>query len=809
MMTSFEGFLRDIRFAVRNLARTPGFTTTAVVSLAIGIMATTAIYSVLRAVVLDPFPYKNVDSLMSVRVSSAAVRGSRTGYSMEQFLEIAERNTIFEGVIASTISDVLWTGEGDPQRLRGNHGTFNTFEVMGVPPLLGRTPTPEDARPGAEPVVVLGYKFWQRQFGGDPGVLGRQLRLNDIMRTVIGVMPKRFMWRGADVYLPITFERGRTVEGVRNVHLLGRLKPGITNAQAEADLAPIIADLKKKEPEQFPEQWRVGLLPFKETFPSGITRDIWVLFGAVALLLLIACANVSNLLLSKITSRQREMTVRAALGANRGRLVRQLLTESLLLALLAGVLGTALAYAGLPAILALVPPGTIPDESEITLNTSVLAFALAVSALTSIVCGLAPALQGSSADLIGAMREAGRGLAGSSRQAMLRKSLVVVEVALALMLLAGSSLLVRTYAAMNAADLGYPPDRVLTMRIPLPARNYPDAPRRIAFFQDLLSRLASVPGVQSAGINTGLHPFGNMWTSVDVAGAPPNVEPVSIHQVSSGYFDALGIRVAAGRQFTSTDIDHAQPVALINERFARTRLENRTPLGQTVRVPRLKQPPFNSQADSFQVIGVVRDTLNRDIAEPVMPEVYVPYTVTAAANIVAVRTEMDPASLSRTIVAQVYAIDKNQPVMEVKPVRVLLREYSYATPRFNLILLAVLASVGLILAVVGVYGVMSAAVAQQRHEIGVRMALGATASTIAQMVVRRGLWLLAIGVALGLAGAGLIARLLARQVWNVPPFDPLAFGLVSLILLAAGLQACFWPARRAARIDPIAALREE
>jgi putative ABC transport system permease protein len=809
MMTSFEGFLRDIRFAVRNLARTPGFTTTAVVSLGIGIMATTAIYSVLRAVVLDPFPYKNVDSLMSVRVSSAAVRGSRTGYSVDQFLEIAERNTIFEGVIASTISDVLWTGEGDPQRLRGNHGTFNTFEVMGVPPLLGRTPTPEDARPGAEPVVVLGYKFWQRQFGGDPGVLGRQLRLNDIMRTVIGVMPKRFMWRGADVYLPITFERGRTVEGVRNVHLLGRLKPGITNAQAEADLAPIIADLKKKEPEQFPEQWRVGLLPFKETFPSGITRDIWVLFGAVALLLLIACANVSNLLLSKITSRQREMTVRAALGANRGRLVRQLLTESLLLALLAGVLGTALAYAGLPAILALVPPGTIPDESEITLNTSVLAFALAVSALTSIVCGLAPALQGSSADLIGAMREAGRGLAGSSRQAMLRKSLVVVEVALALMLLAGSSLLVRTYAAMNAADLGYPPDRVLTMRIPLPARNYPDAPRRIAFFQDLLSRLASVPGVQSAGINTGLHPFGNMWTSVDVAGAPPNVEPVSIHQVSSGYFDALGIRVAAGRQFTSTDIDHAQPVALINERFARTRLENRTPLGQTVRVPRLKQPPFNSQADSFQVIGVVRDTLNRDIAEPVMPEVYVPYTVTAAANIVAVRTEMDPASLSRTIVAQVYAIDKNQPVMEVKPVRVLLREYSYATPRFNLILLAVLASVGLILAVVGVYGVMSAAVAQQRHEIGVRMALGATASTIAQMVVRRGLWLLAIGVALGLAGAGLIARLLARQVWNVPPFDPLAFGLVSLILLAAGLQACFWPARRAARIDPIAALREE
>jgi predicted permease len=807
-MTSVEQFLRDIRFAVRSLTRTPGFTATAVASLAIGIMATTAIYSVLRAVVLDPFPYKDVDHLMSVRVSSAAVRGSRTGYSVDQFLEIAERSTIFDGVIASTISDVLWTGEGDPQRLRGNHGTFNTFDVMGVPPLLGRTPTIDDAKPSAEPVVVLGYRFWQRQFGGDPGVLGRQLRLNDTARTVIGVMPKRFMWRGADVYLPLTFERGPILEGVRSVHLLGRLKPGVTSAQAEADLTPIIADLEKKEPDQFPEQWRVGLLPFKETFPSGITRDIWVLFGAVALLLLIACANVSNLLLSKIASRQREMTVRAALGANRGRLLRQLLTESLLLALLAGGLGTALAYAGLPAILALVPPGTIPDESDITLNTSVLLFAVGVSALASVICGLAPALQGSSADLVAAMREAGRGLAGSSRQAILRKSLVVAEVALALMLLAGSSLLVRTYAAMNGADIGYPPDRVLTMRIPLPPRNYPDAARRVAFFDDLLSRLPSVPGVQSAAVNTGLHPFGNMWTTAEVAGAP-NVEPVEVHQVSAGYFDALGIRLASGRYFSRADIGNAQPVALINERFARTRLEDRSPLGQTIRLPRLKQPPFGAENDAFQVIGVVGDTLNRGLAETVMPEVYVPYSVAGAANILAVRTHLDPVALSRSIVAQVYAIDENQPVMEVKPVDVLLKEYEYATPRFNLILLAVLATAGLILAVVGVYGVMSAAVAQQRHEIGVRIALGASAGAIARMVVTRGLWLLGAGLVLGLAGAGAIARLLARQVWNVPPFDPLAFGLVSLILLAAGLQACFWPARRAARVDPIAALRQD
>ena len=808
MGTWLPTFIRDVQFGARTLLSSPGVTALAVVSLATGIMATTAIYSVLHAVVLDPFPYQDVDRLMSVRVANAAQSGGRVGYSVDQFLEIADRSTIFEGVIASTISDVLWTGEGDPQRLRGNHGTFNTFDVMGVPPLLGRTPASSDARPDAEPVVVLGYRFWQRQFGGDRGVLGRQLRLNETVRTVVGVMPKRFMWRGADVYIPLTFERGRVVENVRSVHLLGRLKPGVTPAQAEADLRPIIEDLKTREPREFPDTWRVGLLPFTETFPSGIAGDIWVLFGAVALLLLIACANVSNLLLSKAAARQREMSVRLALGASRSRLVRQLLTESLLLALIAAAVGSALAYAGLPAILALVPPNTIPDEAEIALNGSVLLFTLAVTAATSVICGLAPALHSSRGDLAASMREASRSVAGGTGQAFLRASLVVAEVALSLMLLAGSSLLIRTFVAMQNVDIGFQPEQFLTLRVPLPATRYPEAPRRVAFFEELMVRLASLPGVSAVGLNSGLHPLGNMRTAAEVVGGPPSTEPVQVHQVNPGYMAAFGMRVASGRSLAGDDISGRRPVAVVNERFVQTRFGGRPALGQAIRVPRLKDRPFDLPTDTFEVVGVVHDTPNDGLARPVLPEIYLPFSLAALSNLLVVRTTLDPASLARSVTAQVYAIDATQPVAFVQPLDVLLKEEQYATPRFNLILLSVFAGIGLVLAVVGVYGVMSTAVAQQRHEIGVRLALGAETRTIARMIVLRGSRLLLMGMVIGLAGSVLVARLLARQVWSVSAFDPVAFAIVSCVLLAAGLQACIWPALRAARTDPVIALRE-
>jgi len=808
-MNWIEQSWRDLQVGVRSLVKTPGFTVLAVSSLALGIMTTTAIYSVLYAVVLDPFPYKNVDDLTSVRVWNPAQRGMRLTYSVDQFVEIAARSRVFDGVIASTISDVVWTSDGEPQRLRGNHGTFNTFDVMGVPPLLGRTPTASDAQPGAEAVAVLGYQFWQRQFGGDPTAVGRRLRLNDTVRTVIGVMPKRFMWRGADVYLPIPFERVRIVEGVENVHLLGRLKPGVTEAQAEVDLSPIIADLKTREPKQFPDQWRVGLLSFKETFPSAITRDIWVLVGAVGLLLLIACANVANLLLSRASMRQREMTVRVVLGASRSRLVRQLLTESLLLALTAGAFGAVLAQVGLPALLALVPPDTIPAESEITLNSQVLIFVLLVSVATSVVCGLAPALHTSRRDLAGSLQEVGRGLAGATRQAMIRKALIVAEVALSLMLLAGSSVLLRTFIDIGDVNLGVSPERVLTLRVPLSPQRYPDASRRIAFFRQLLPRVAAVAGVEAVGLNTNVHPRGNMRVVAAVRGGAPSDELVQVHQVNADYTNTLGARLVTGRLLSETDVEGARAVALVNERFVRTRLSGHGPLGEIVSLSRLKEPPFNVTNDTFQIVGVIEDRLNDGLTAPITPEIYVPFTVSGIPNLIAVRTQGNPATVTRAIANQVYALDKEQPVTAVMTLDRLLQDTQYATPRFNLVLLSIFATFGLVLAAVGIYGIMSTAVAQERRDIGVRVALGADGGTIARMVLARGSRLLVVGIAIGLAGSIVATRSLAAEVWRISALDPLSFAAVSLLLLTVGLQACYWPARRAARTDPLIALRQE
>lgn len=810
MTRTLDTLRQDFRYALRMLRHSPAFTGAALLSLALGIGATTTIFSVIYAVVLEPFPYKDPDTLMSVRGNATeGRRGIGTYYPIDDFVEIAERTRAFTGVIASTISDVSMIGTGEPERLRGNYITANTFDVMGVPPLLGRASTADDAKPGAPPIALLGYTFWQTRFGGSRDVLGQQLRLNGTVRTVVGVMPHRFMWRGADVYLPIPFARGQILDGVQFVHLMGRLRPGVTREQAAADLTPILNDIGRRYPEPI-GPFRVELRSFKESFASSLREPLLLLLGAVGLLLLIACGNVSNLLLARASAREREIALRSSLGASRGRLIRQLLTESVVLAAAGAALGVALAYVGLRAILLLVPPDMIPAESEIVMNRQVLLFTLAVSACSAILFGLMPSLQTARRDLANPMRESGRSLTGGVKQARLRNLLVVAEVALSVVLLVGAGLMIRTLINMKQVGLGFEPARILSMRVPLDVRRYDSAEVRGRFFADLIERLRALPGVESAAASLSRPPFGGRGSRIVVPGQSVDTSRgVAVNEASPDYFRLVGATLRRGRTFTEQDVAARRRVGVVNEAFLKQYYPSGDPIGRSVHLRYLTQPPINAPDDSVEIIGVTRDVLNTDIDRATLPEIAVPYTLNAEYMSVLVKTVLPPRQLERAVRGQVYAIDKDQPVTEVETLEALMDRWSFSVPRFNLVLFSIFAGLGLLLATIGVYGVISYAVSRQTQEFGVRLALGAQRTDIIRMVVAGGLRLVAIGIVFGCIAAVAAGRLLATQIWGVSPYDPLSFAVVILLLLIVGLQACLWPARRAARVDPMTALRQQ
>jgi predicted permease len=785
-----------------------GVSLTSMISIALGIGAATAIYSVIHGVVIDPFPYKDVDSLVSIAIQQPGQRGFRTGYTVDQFLEIRERSRIFNGLTVSTISDVLWTGAGDPQQLRGNHTTFDGLDVMGVPAVAGRIFTPSDGAENSETVCVLGYRFWQRQFAGDPSVVGRTLVLNNKSRTVVGVMPKRFMWRGADVYLPLHLRRGEKPEGVQYAHVVGRLKPGVTAAQAEADLEPIIQDLKHQEPTAFPEKYKVGLRTFAETFPSSIREELWLLLAAVALLLVIACANVSNLLLARGLTRWSEMAVRMSVGATRTRLVTQLLTESVVLALIGGLMGVLLAVVGMKAILAIVPPFTIPDESEVRIHLPVLAFSLGVTMLAALLFGLGPALASTKASLAEMLRSAGRGAVGTRGHGMARGALVVLEVALSVVLLTGAGLMLQTLMAVQSVGLGVRTERLLTFRVPLPEVEYPDPARRAAVIEDLLERLEGAPGIEAAAANTWWHPLGNFSLPVQIPSQEQkDTRRVTVHPVSSGYTAMFGIPMKAGRGFTKADVRSGRHVALVSEFFAKRYFEGRDPVGQMVRIPMLKEPPVKLADDQLEVIGVVADTKSGRIDEE-RPEIYFPHTLVGLSQNLTVRsTGEDPNSALPAVRAAVRELGRAQPLTDVKTIDARISEQMLSGRRFNAILFGVFGFLGLALAVIGIYGVMANSVNRRTNEFGVRMAMGAAAGDIYRLVLVEGSRLLLAGVALGTIAAVYASRLLTSMVWRAQVFDPMTVATVGLVLVAAGLAACWLPARRAGRLAPMTALR--
>lgn len=795
----------DLTFAFRQIRRYPGVAATATLSLALGIGSATAVFSVVHGVVLDPFPYKDVGSLMSIRVIEPGQRGGRLGYTVDQFLDLRECSSIFDGVTVSTISDVFWTGGPVPERLRGNHTTYDGLDIMGVPAIVGRVFTEADK--GSD-VCVLGFRFWQRQFAADQSVVGQTMLLNGKVRTIVGVMPPRFMWRGADVYLPLDFRRGVTQEGVQFVHVLGRLKPGITSAQAEADLRPIIDEMKRQAPASLPAQYRVGLLSFADTFPSGITNVLWALFAAVGLLLLITCANVSNLLLAHSLHRSREMAIRLSLGAARRRLIRQLLTESTVIALLGGALGIALAWLGMKGILAMMPQFTIPDEADVRLNLPVLLFAAVVSMATSIFFGLLPALQTARADVAEPLKSGGR-TGVNRRESWLSGGLIVTEVGLSLMLLVTAALMVRSLLRVTAADYGVHTHGVLVARVPLDPHRYPQADRRSAFATDLLDRLKNVQAVESAAINTGYHPFGNSAAPIVVPGIA-NDRPAMIHVVSGDYTRVFRIPLRQGRLLDEVDVRMHRSLALVSESFVQRYFPGRDAIGATFHAPRLAEPPYSMASSAFEIVGVVADTTGAFTREA-HPEVYVPYTLAGPANFaLVVRTRYgDPTALLSTLRTAIAAIDRDQPLVDAAPVDRFIARFVSAGPKFNVVLFGVFGAFGLALVTVGIYGVITNSVARRTREIGLRVALGATIPDVMRLVVGGAARLIALGLLLGVVAGLATARYLETMLWGGSPYDPLSTGAVVALLAVTGLLASWLPARRAARIAPMEALRAE
>jgi putative ABC transport system permease protein len=803
--------LQDARFGFRTILKDRGFFLTAVIALALGIGSTTAIFSVIDNVLLEPFPYTDGQRLMAIQIRDKASSDPNDGrqfFSVPEFLDYQGQNHIFDQSIGIRQDGVLMTGAGAPESFRGGTVTGNTFVFLGVPPLLGRAITPADALPGAPPVFVLSYKVWQRRFAGDPTIIGKTFIMNDKPTTLIGIMPKRFAWWGADLWMPTSLDRAENGPNDRFFSLLGRLKPGLTQQTAQPDVAVIAQRLSKIYPKNYPKEFDVSLQSLVDNVVGKFRTTLYTLLAAVGLLLLIACANVGNLLLARATAREKEFAVRSTLGAGRFRIVRQLMVESLLLALAGAAVGCLFAWAGLKGLVAILPQFTFPDEAAISLNIPVLLATLGAAVLTALLFGLAPALGASRRDQNESLKSGGRGNSGF-RRGRLRNVLILTEVALSLVLLSGAGLLMRSFFVQRQVDLGFDQDHVLTTQINLPPKQYKTRDQQIQFAFQLLPRLETIPGVRAASLALVFPPFGGINTDFEVAGKTHSEKwQGQMVLCSPRFFDALGIRLLKGRLLTEQDAAGKRKVATINQAFASKYLPGEDPIGKRIRLSGLDSAPEPVPDPWFEVVGITSDIKNHGIRDPIVPEAYVPHIFSSYGGfVVFLRTPGNPASLAKAMSDQIWAVDRNIVLQQTSSIEETLDLFEYAKPRFGLRLFAIFASIGLILVSVGIYSVISYSVSQQGHEIGIRMALGATAGDVRSLVLRTGLRFIVFGMAIGTVLAFIIARALASQFWGVSPYDPATLVSVIALLTMVGLAACYLPSRRATRVDPARSLR--
>ena len=805
---------QDIRYGVRGIRNRPGFAALAVLTLALGIGAATTIFSVIQNVLLDPFPYLNADRVGMIQIhdTNNSRPGGRTFFQTPEFLDYQEQNHVFDEVIGGSGEDVLlMTGEGTEQ-FNGSRVTGNMFQFLGVPALAGRVLTPEDARPGAPPVFVMAYKMWLAHYNLDPQILGRSFTLNGVPTTLVGIMPPRFTKLASDLYRPVSLDRADPEIGRLYFQFQARLKPGVTLEQAGADVELIARRLAKVYPQNYPNQFSVRVISWLDNVVGQFRATLYTLAAAVGLLLLIACSNVANMLLARAASREKEMAIRGSLGASRSRLVQQLLIESVLLALGGAALGCLFAYGGLKALVTLIPEGLIPREAVIRLNVPVLLFSLAVAIVTALIFGLAPAMQTAKRDMVEPLKDSSKGVGGGFRGGRLRNTLVIVEVALSLLLLAGAGLLMRSFLILQQVDLGLNPDHILVVRLPLPRGQYETAAAKHRFFRTLLARLQALPGVVVATETTTLPPYGGITSDIDISGKTHVDRWESMVQlVSEGYFPTLGLRLTRGRLLTEAEVNDGRKVAVVNQTLVNRFFPGEDPIGRSIKFNELEKLRDQSVTSPvFEIVGVIADAKNRGIQEAPMPESFVPYTITGAfLRGVLLRTSGPPEALLSSVRREIWAVDRNVALTDTGSLTEFLKRFSYAEPRFGLTLLAVFASVGLLLVAIGVYSVIAYTVSRQTHEIGIRMALGAGGGDVLRMVAAMGLRLVAIGVTIGFAASLVVARIAASQIWGVSPHDPTTLSIVVAVMVLVGLAACYVPARRATRVDPMLALRCE
>jgi len=804
---------QDLLFGMRMLVRQPGFTLVAVVVIALGIGANTAIFSVANTVLLRPLPYQNPDELMMVWETAPKIGFPHSDVAPANFIDWRDQNRVFTQIAAFGGASMSLTGRGEPERIVGERVSASLFPLLGVAPALGRVFTVEEDRPEAPNVIVLSHGLWQRRFGSDPGLVGQTLTLNQRSYTVIGIMPAdfRFPGREQEVWLPMSMGPDEaTGRGDHYLNVVARLKPGVTRDQAQAEMGAIAARLAQQYPRTNSEQG-VTLVPLHEEFAGSIRRPLLILLGVVGFVLLIACANVTNLLLARATARQKELTIRAALGASRWRLMRQLLTESVLLAGLGGVAGMLLAVWGVDWLETLIPEN-LAQARGIVMDGRVLAFSVAVSLLTGMVFGLLPALQVSRPHLTEALKEGGRGGTGSKGRGRTRGALVIGEIALSLVLLAGAGLMIKSFFRLTSVDPGFQANNALTMRMQLTGAQYSDPAKLRAFYEQMLGQVQSLPGVQAAGVITQLPlTVQGLSFSFSLEGQPPmpvgNMPQSVFRVISQDYFRAIGIPLLRGRSFTPQDTADAQAVVVINRTMAERFWPNREALGQRFKIG------FSDGSNPWMtVVGVVGDVRQTSLDQALKPEMYVPYQQDrrffAIPRDLVVRTTGDPLGLAAAVRSEIWKLDKDLPLFRVQTMDQIL-SLAVAGQRFNLLLLTVFGVLALVLASIGIYGVMSYATAQRTHEIGIRVALGARASDVLKLVMGQGLILTVSGIILGLAGAVALTRVMTGLLFEVSATDPLTFTAVALLLTAVSLLACYVPARRAMKVDPMVALRHE